>query len=201
MFDNLRQDARRMREGRTRRAPWYVIESLLLDNGFQAVVLYRIAHWFKARRIPLFGPLVHRCAITLTGVDISPGARIGPGFCIGHGLGLVIGGSVVIGANATLLQQVTIGAPAISRRDEMPTIGDGVFVAAGARLIGRITIGDRVFIGANALVTEDIPSDAKVVTTAGIEVRGRVASSAGRGAGDQPPDSPTLTGGSRSPSE
>lgn len=173
MLDNLRQDARRMREIKTKGAPWYVLESLVFDNGFQAVFLHRIAHWFKARRIPFFGPLVHRWSIATTGVDISPGARIGPGLFIGHGVGLVIGENAKIGSGATLLQQVTIGAPATGRRDEMPQIGDEVFVAAGARLIGHIEIGNRVFIGANALVTRDIPSDSRVVSSAGIEVKPR----------------------------
>lgn len=175
MLDNLRHDARRMREIKTKRAPWYVLESLVFDNGFQAVVLYRIAHWFKSRRIPFFGPLVHRWSIATTGVDVSPGAQIGPGLFIGHGVGLVVGENASIGRGATLLQQVTIGAPATGRRDEMPRIGDDVFVAAGARLIGRIDIGDRVFIGANALVTRDIPPDSRVVTTAGIEVKPRAS--------------------------
>ena len=86
MFDNLRHDARRMRETKTKRAPWYVVESLVFDNGFQAVVLHRIAHWFKAHRIPACGPLFQRWSIALTGVDISAGARIGPGLSIGHGV-------------------------------------------------------------------------------------------------------------------
>ncbi|MGH9380338.1 MAG: serine O-acetyltransferase [Thermoanaerobaculia bacterium] len=171
MFDNLRHDTRRLREIKTKGAPWYVLESLLFENGYQAVVLHRIAHWFKARRIPFFGPLFHRLSLALTGVDISPGARVGPGLFIGHGTGIVVGDSAVIGARATLLHQVTIGAPATARRDEMPVLGDDVFVGAGARVIGSLSVGDGAFIGTGCLVFEDVPAGSRVVPLPNAEIR------------------------------
>ena len=79
MLDNLRRDTRRLREIKTKPFPFYVIESLLFENGYQAVVSYRLASWFKHRGIPLFGPLFARLGLFSTGVDISPGAGIGPG--------------------------------------------------------------------------------------------------------------------------
>lgn len=171
MFDNLRHDTRRLREIKTKKAPWYVLESLLFENGYQAVVLHRIAHWFKARRVPFFGPLLHRLSLTWTGVDIAPGAHIGPGLFIGHGVGIVVGESAVIGARATLLHQVTIGAPATARRDEMPVLGNDVYVAAGARLIGALRVGDGVFIGAGCQVFEDVPAGSRVVPLPNAEIR------------------------------
>ena len=91
MLDNLKRDTRRLREIKAKPFPFYVIESLLFENGYQAVVAYRLASWFKHRRIPLFGPLFARLGLFFTGVDISPGAVIGPGLRISHGNGIVIG--------------------------------------------------------------------------------------------------------------
>lgn len=171
MFSNLRHDTRRLREIKSKGPPWYVLESLLFENGYQAVVLHRIAHWFKARRIPFLGPLFHRLSMFLTGVDISPGTQIGPGLFIAHGVGIVVGESAILGAQVTLLQGVTIGAPAVGRRDEMPTLGDDVFVAAGATLIGSIQIGDGVFIGTGCLVTTDVPAGSRIAPLPNAEIR------------------------------
>ena len=170
MFDNLRQDTRRLRSFKRKSFPWYVIESLLFENGYLAVVLFRLAHWFKRRRIPALGPAFARLSIFITGVDIDPGAQIGPGLLISHGVGLVIGEGAEIGPGAVLLHQVTIGAPSGERRDEMPVIGANVFIGAGSRLIGGITVGDNVFIGVNAVVTRDIPDGSNVTSTSEIRV-------------------------------
>lgn len=170
MLDNLREDTRRLKEIKTKPFPWYVIESLLFENGYQAVVLHRIAHWFKARGIPMLGPLVARLNQFLTGVDIGPGAEIGPGLRIAHGNGIVIGGYAKIGRNALLLHQVTIGAPSPERVAKMPVIGDGVFIGAGAKVIGEIRVGHDVFIGVNAIVARDVPDGSRVLCKSGIDV-------------------------------
>jgi serine O-acetyltransferase len=170
---NLVADARRLRELKSKPFPWYVLESLLFENGYQAVVLHRMAHACKRRRIPLLGPLFARLSLFLTGVDIAPAAQIGPGLLISHGVGIVIGGYARIGAGATLLHNVTIGGPYPSRRREMPTLGDDVFLAVGATVIGDIRIGDRVFVGAGAMVTEDVPDDSVVVSKAEVEIKPR----------------------------
>ena len=119
MFDDLRQDARRLEEIKTKGYPWNVIESLLFENGFQAVVLHRMAHWFRRRKIPFIPPLIHQVSLKLTGADISPLAEIGPGLRLSHATGLVIGAWVKIGARAHILQQVTLGA----RTDEHAPCG------------------------------------------------------------------------------
>ena len=173
MLDNLKRDTRRLREVKKKAFPFYVLESLLFENGYQAVVLHRVAAWFKHRRIPVLGPFFARFNLFLTGVDVAPGAVIGPGLRISHGTGLVIGNGVRIGADATLLHQVTMGASSHRRVEHMPTVGDRVFIGAGAKLIGGITVGDDVFIGVDAVVTRDIPSGSKVTTKAGIAVIGR----------------------------
>ncbi|HWM93629.1 MAG TPA: serine O-acetyltransferase [Thermoanaerobaculia bacterium] len=170
MLDNLREDTRRLREIKTKPFPWYVIESLLFENGYQAVVLHRIAHWFKRRGIPVLGPLFARMNQFFTGVDIGPGAEIGPGLRIAHGYGIVIGGYAKIGRNALLLHQVTIGSPNPRVVEKMPVIGDNVFIGAGAKVIGEIRVGDNVFIGVNAIVAQDIPDNSRVLCASGIEV-------------------------------
>jgi serine O-acetyltransferase len=159
---NLGQDTRRLREIKTKGFPWYVIESLLFENGYQAVVLHRIAHWFKSHRIPIFGPLFGRLNLWLTGCDIAPAAQFGPGLRITHGQGIVVGAWTKAGKNCHLLQGVTLGAPSGRRITEMPTLGDGVYMAAYSAAIGGVTIGDRVFVGIQAVISEDVPSDSKV---------------------------------------
>ena len=170
---NLAADARRLRELKSKPFPWYVIESLLFENGYQAVVLHRVAHACKRRHVPVLGPLFARLSLFLTGVDIAPAADIGPGLLISHGVGIVIGGYARIGAGATILHGVTIGGPYPSRRREMPTVGDDVFIGAGAMVIGDIHVGDRVFIGAAAMVNEDVPDDSVVVAETSIEIKPR----------------------------
>lgn len=173
MFDNLRRDTRRLREIKRKAFPWYVLESLLFENGYQAVVCYRLARWFRARNVPFFGPLFARLGLFWTGADISPLAEIGPGLRIAHGQGLVIGGYARIGADALLLHQVTVGSPSPERVEEMPVLGERVFVGAGAKILGRVTIGDDVFIGVNAVVARDVPAGSRVVSTGGLSVTPR----------------------------
>jgi len=168
MFENLRADTQRLRAIKEKGYPWYVIESLLFENGYQAVVLYRMAHGFKKRRWPFMGPLLMRLSQFLTGVEIAPGAEIGPGLMISHGMGIVIGESARIGKNATLHQQVTLGARGLGTIEEMPRLGDDVFIAAGARLLGGIEVGDGAFIGANAVVAKDVPAGYKALSAAGL---------------------------------
>lgn len=173
MFANLRADTRRLRESKRKPFPWYVLESLLFDSGYQAVVLHRVAHWLKANGVPALGPAVARLNQLLTGVEIGPGAVIGPGLRISHGHGIVVGGYARLGANAMLLHQVTIGSPDPSRVEAMPTIGDNVFLGAGAKVIGAITLGDDVFVGVNAVVAEDVPSGSRVIAGGGTVVTPR----------------------------
>jgi serine O-acetyltransferase len=162
MLDHLRQDYRRLATYRERSGFVFANELLLFDNGFQAVVLYRIARWFKTRRIPFFGATCARLSIGLTGVDINPNAELGPGLVISHGVGLVIGGGVVAGRDLLLHHLVTLGAPTPSRLGQMPRIGDGVSIGAGALVIGGVEIGDRAFLGAGTLITGDVPAESKV---------------------------------------
>jgi len=170
MFDNLKHDTRWLRSIKKKPFPLYIVESLLFENGYQAVVLHRIAHWFKRRGIPFVGPFFHRLSIFLTGVDISPAARIGPGLRISHGVGLVIGAHARIGADCLLMHGITLGAPTLERLLDMPTLGNKVVVGAGATILGGITVGDHVLIGVNTVVTQDVPANMKVLPPRDVEM-------------------------------
>ena len=183
MFANLGRDLGRLRHKSKGRSPAWALDAFLFDNGFQAVFFYRLARWFKRRRIPVFGPFFGRLGTFFTGTEISPSAEIGPGLRITHGLGLVVGGYARIGADATLLHAVTIGSLSEDRVDQMPAIGDRVFIGAGATLLGAITIGDDAFIGAGALVTRNILPGSRVLSRAGIDVA-VPAATAGPDSGD-----------------
>ena len=173
MWENLKADTRRLREIKTKGAPWYVIESLLFETGYQAVVLHRIAHWFKSKGVPVLGPLVARYNQFLTGVDIAPAAKFGPGLRISHGTGIVVGNAVEVGSDCLMMQSVTLGAPTMARIAEMPKLGDRVVLGAQASVIGPVVVGDDVFIGAHALVTRDVPSNSKVLARIELDVRAR----------------------------
>ena len=179
MLADLRRDAARLHlsyPGKsTARA---VVEALLFNNGFQAVVLYRLARWLKVRRIPLLPPAVARFNLFLTGVDLHPAAEIGPGLLVAHGHGLVVGGGARIGADALLLHGVTVGSRSPGRVTQMPRIGDRVFLGAGAKVVGGVTLGDDVAVGPNAVILEDVPAGSRVLSAGGIQVTPRAAKEA-----------------------
>lgn len=163
MLANVREDLAHLAEIKGLPRWRALVEGLLFENGFQAVLLHRIAHGFRSRGVPFLGPFFARLALFLTGVDISPRARLGPGLYVSHGVGLVIGGGVVAGRRCFFLGNVNVGAPSQARLDEMPRLGDEVFVGAGARILGGVRIGDRAFVGANAVVAIDVPDDCKAL--------------------------------------
>jgi len=141
-----------------------VVQRVLTRPGPLAIVLYRASHRIWARGWETPAELVWRLNYFLTGADIHPGAEIGGGLRLTHTAGLVIGKGARIGANVTLLHGVTLGGS--SRGffaddsvipDGFPEVGDGSKVAAGAKLLGPIKIGRDCFVGANAVVSKDLP--------------------------------------------
>lgn len=140
------------------RAKWgyfYFLGLLILDNGVQATLLYRISHFFAIHHLGLLAEFFHSLSKFWTHIDISPYAEIGPGLSFYHGLGTVIGKFTRVGSRVTLCQGVTTGSG-------RPQIGDDVILWAGSKIIGNIIIGDRAEIGANAVVLDDVPSDCVV---------------------------------------
>jgi serine O-acetyltransferase len=157
-MSDLRADLRRYR--RLSGRPTLV--NLWLSPGTIASIHYRVAHWAWSAsspwhllmRVPLL--LAQRLVEVWSGVGISPQAVIGPGLYIGHFGQVIINGDATIGANASLSQEITIGYAQRGPRAGVPTIGDRVYIAPGAKLFGAITIGDDVAVGANAVVNRDI---------------------------------------------
>jgi len=131
--------------------------------GVHALLMQRIAHrlwgWglrYPARWLAWFARLV-------TNIDIHPGARIGRRFFIDHGAGVVIGETAEIGDDCTLYHGVTLGGTTWDKGKRHPTLGDGVVVGAGAKILGAITLGEQVRVGANSVVVRDVPARRTVV--------------------------------------
>lgn len=131
--------------------------------GLHAIWAHRAAHALWRRDLKLPALLIAQSARFLTGVEIHPAATIGRRFFIDHGMGVVIGETAEVGDDVMLYHGVTLGGRSMERTKRHPTVGDGVVIGAGARVLGPVTIGDRAQIGANAVVVGDVPGDAIAV--------------------------------------
>ena len=135
------------------------IEVALGYPGVHAVWTHRLSHrmWHHPPlRLP--ARLVSQLARWLTGIEIHPGARIGRRLFIDHGMGVVIGETTVIGDDCILFHGSTLGGRSMRRGKRHPTLGDRVLVGAGAKVLGPVWVGDDAQVGANAVVTKDIPN-------------------------------------------
>jgi serine O-acetyltransferase len=143
------------------RSRWEV----LLYPGVLSVGLHRIAHWLFRGELYFLARLINHLARFLTGNDIHPGAVIGRHFFIDHGF-IVVGETAVVGDEVTVYQHVTLGGTNPTggvAGNRHPTIGNGVIIGSGAQVLGPITVGDRARIGANAVVTKDVPEGATMI--------------------------------------
>lgn len=146
------------------------VQRVLTRPGPLAIALYRGARVLWLRGWHTAAELVWRLSFFLTGADIHPGAEIGGGLRLTHTSGIVIGKGVKIGSNVSVLHEVTMGGSARANFEEdfidgFPEVGDDCKIYAGAKLLGPIKIGQGCFIGANAVVTRDLPDG--TVYTAG----------------------------------
>lgn len=139
--------------------------------GYKAVRSHRRAHWLWKHGWKWAARRVAYLSARRTGIEIHPGARIGEGLFIDHGNGVVIGETAVIGDDVTLYQGVTLGGTGKDTGKRHPTLGDGVVVGAGAKVLGPFTVGDRSKIGAGAIVLKEVPADCTVVGNPGRIVR------------------------------
>ncbi|WP_205518102.1 serine O-acetyltransferase EpsC [Sphingorhabdus sp. Alg239-R122] len=138
---------------------------ILLYPGLLAVGLHRIAHWFFRGELFFLARLVNHLSRFLTAIDIHPGAKIGKHLFIDHGF-TVIGETAEIGDNVTIYQCVTLGGtnPADGVPGKRhPTIANDVIIGSGAQILGPILVGERARIGANAVVTKEVPDGATMV--------------------------------------
>jgi len=138
---------------------------ILLYPGVWALVYHRLAHWLYKGDLYFLARLVNHWSRMVTAIDIHPGAEIGRNFFIDHGF-VVIGETARIGDNVTIYQHVTLGGTNPTSGEagnRHPTIGDGVIIGSGAQVLGPISVGTRARIGANAVVTRDVPPGATMV--------------------------------------
>lgn len=145
-------------------------EVALCYPGFHAIVFHRIAHPLWRRGWRVLARFVSQVGRFMTGIEIHPGAVIGRNFFVDHGMGVVVGETAVIGDNVTLYHGVTLGgvAPSVNSEGQRgqkrhPTLDDNVIVGSGAQVLGPITVGHGARVGANAVVTKDVPSCVTVV--------------------------------------
>lgn len=146
------------------------LEVVLAYPGFQAVVIYRLAHWLWRRGWLLLARSISRFGHFLTGIDIHPGAVVGRRLFIDHGTGLVVGETAEIGDDVTLYHGVTLGgvAPSVNSAAQVnqkrhPTLRNRVIVGSGAQILGPITVGECARVGANAVVVADVAAGVTVV--------------------------------------
>ena len=150
---------------------------ILTYPGVKAVFFHRIANFFSTAKFHLIARIISQFSRFLTGIEIHPKAKIGENLFIDHGMGVVIGETSEIGKNVTIYHNVTLGgiAPSINSNEQRdvkrhPTLEDNVVVGSGAQILGPITVGKNSLIGANAVVTKDVPEKSIMVGIPAIRV-------------------------------
>ena len=143
---------------------------ILTYPGVKAVFFHQIAHFFCMAKFDLIARVISQFSRFLTGIEIHPKAKIGKNLFIDHGMGVVIGETSEIGDNVTIYHSVTLGgiSPSINSEEQRdvkrhPTLKDNVVVGSGAQVLGSIVVGKNSKIGANAVVTKDVPENAVMV--------------------------------------
>ena len=148
-------------------------EVLTTYPGVHAILIHRLSHRLWRRGFLYAARLLSFLSRLWSNIDIHPGATIGRRFFIDHGAGVVIGETAEIGDDVTLYHGVTLGGTSWSKGRRHPTLGNGVLVGAGAKILGPITLGDNVRVGANSVVVKDVPSNSTVVGIPGKVVQSR----------------------------
>ncbi len=143
---------------------------ILTYPGVKAVFFHRIANFFAVAKFHLVARIISQFSRFLTGIEIHPNAKIGKNLFIDHGMGVVIGETSDIGDNVTIYHMATLGgiAPSINSDNQRnikrhPTLKENVVVGSGAQILGPVVVGKNSKIGANAVVTKDVPENAVMV--------------------------------------
>ena len=147
------------------------IEVLLCYPGIKALFWHRVAHKLYLGKHTLLARWISSRTRRKTGIEIHPGAQIGRRMFIDHGAGVVIGETAEIGDDVTLYQGVTLGGTGKDHGKRHPTVGNGVIIGAGAKVLGPITLGQNVKVGAGAIVLKSVPDGCTVVGNPGRIVR------------------------------
>ena len=140
-----------------------IVEVIFCYPGLQALLSHRIAHKLAYWGIPFIPRFISYVTRIITGIEIHPKAQIGSRFFIDHGDGVVIGETTIIGDDVLIYQQVTLGGTGNEHGKRHPTIGNGVIIGAGAKVLGNITIGDNTRIGTGSVVVDNVPEHCTVV--------------------------------------
>lgn len=143
--------------------------------GLHAIWWHRVSHRLWRKEWCWLARLISMVSRWLTGIEIHPGARIGRRFFIDHGMGVVIGETAEIGDDCTLYHGVTLGGTSWNPGKRHPTLGKGVVVGAGAKILGPITINDNARIGSNSVVVKAVEADSTVVGIPGRAVSAKVS--------------------------
>lgn len=138
------------------------IQGIIISTKYRAVFLYRLSSWFYRKRMRKTASFIKHLNITLNGCEISPSAKIGKNFTLSHTVGIVIGHGVVIGDNVNIYQNVTLGTKD-GVKPEYPIIGDNVTLFAGCAILGPVRIGEYSIVGANSVVTKNIPPNSMAI--------------------------------------
>ena len=143
---------------------------ILTYPGVKAIFFHRIANFFSIAKFDLIARMISQFSRFLTGIEIHPKAKIGVNLFIDHGMGVVIGETSEIGNNVTIYHMVTLGgvSPSIESNQQRnvkrhPTLMDNVVVGSGAQILGPVVVGKNAKVGANAVVTKDVPENAVMV--------------------------------------
>src|SRR5919204_2872756 len=162
MFSKLRSDiACILERDPAARSTW---EVLTCYPGLHAIYIHKLAHWFWLHRMKWLGRFTSHLGRWLTGIEIHPGAKIGSCVFIDHGMGVVIGETAEVGDECTIYQGVTLGGTSLYKGTKRhPTLGRGVVVSAGAKVLGGFTVGDGARVGANAVLLKPVPAGATAV--------------------------------------
>ena len=143
---------------------------VLTYPGVKAVFFHRLANFFSVAKFDLIARIISQFSRFLTGIEIHPSAKIGKNLFIDHGMGVVIGETSEIEDNVTIYHMVTLGgiSPSINSDNQRnvkrhPTLKENVVVGAGAQILGPVVVGKNSKIGANAVVTNDVPENAVMV--------------------------------------
>lgn len=161
MFERLKEDIAAVKERDP--AATSTLQILLLYPGLKAVRMHRRANWLWRHNHKFLSRWLSQRAVRKTGIEIHPAAKIGRRFFIDHGTGVVIGETAEIGDDVTLYQGVTLGGTGKDTGKRHPTIGNGVMIGAGAKVLGPFRVGDNSNIAAGAVVLEEIPPESTAV--------------------------------------
>lgn len=140
-----------------------IFEIILCYPGLHALLFHRLANFLWRCHLYLIARFISHISRFLTAIEIHPAAKIGKRFFIDHGVGVVIGETAEIGNDVHIYHQVTLGGVSSEKIKRHPTVGNGVIIGAGAKLLGPIKVGDNAKIGANAVVINDVPTGASMV--------------------------------------